>query len=168
MFAYCRNNPVIRRDISGTNDECVSNFSEDDSNPFNDLGNPSGGSSGSIWSSFVRTLKYAADGLTMASGQRDLTHVEKHHIITNKRNVNPIECQEIINQYNYSLNHPSNIVPLEGHSGRHTDAYHDFITVAITELDAIAAGSTDAFFKGMEVLGKYIQDNSWLPYARYK
>lgn len=41
MFAYCRNNPVKRKDISGTNDLCVTD--EDDDNPFNDLAMPSGG-----------------------------------------------------------------------------------------------------------------------------
>ncbi len=167
MFAYCRNNPVIRKDASGTEDVCVSDFNEDN-NPLNDLGSPSGGGGGSIWASFTRTLKHAADGLKMASGQRDLTHKENHHLISNKRKVNPIECQEIIDRYNYSLNHPSNIVPLQGHSGRHTDAYHAFINNPITELDTIAAGSTDAFIKGMDVLGKFIEDNPWLPYARYK
>ena len=41
MFAYCRNNPVKRKDISGTNDLCVTD--DDDDNPFNDLAMPSGG-----------------------------------------------------------------------------------------------------------------------------
>ena len=70
MFAYCRNNPVCRKDATGTEDVCVTNI-DDDNNPLNDLGkSPSGGSSGgSIWSSFTRTLKYASDGLKMASGQ---------------------------------------------------------------------------------------------------
>jgi len=41
MFAYCRNNPVSRKDASGTEDVCVENFNEDN-NPLNDLGSPSG------------------------------------------------------------------------------------------------------------------------------
>ena len=45
MFAYCRNNPVIRKDTSGTEDVCVADFNED-SNPLNDLGSPSGGGGG--------------------------------------------------------------------------------------------------------------------------
>jgi len=46
MYAYCRNNPASRRDVSGTDDESVSNF-DDDNNPLNDLGkSPSGGSGG--------------------------------------------------------------------------------------------------------------------------
>ena len=46
MYAYCRNEPVFRRDSLGTEDVCVTN-TEDDDNPLNDLGKmPSGGSSG--------------------------------------------------------------------------------------------------------------------------
>ena len=45
MFAYCRNNPVSRKDASGTQDVCVEDFNEDD-NPLNDIGNPSGGGGG--------------------------------------------------------------------------------------------------------------------------
>ena len=167
MFAYCRNNPVTRRDTSGTDDVCATDFNQDN-NPLNDLGSPSGGGGGGIWKSFTRTLKYAADGLKMASGQRNLTHKEKHHIISNKNSTKTIGCKEIADRYNYSLDHPSNIVPLEGHRGRHTNAYHDFVTIAITKLDVLADGSTDAFVEGMKVLGKFIQDNLWLPYAQYK
>ena len=44
MFAYCRNEPVFRKDTHGTDDVCVTNF-DDDNNPLNDLGkSPSGGS----------------------------------------------------------------------------------------------------------------------------
>ncbi len=46
MFAYCRNNPVRRRDVSGMrDDECVEDANEDD-NPLNDLGGPSSGGGG--------------------------------------------------------------------------------------------------------------------------
>ncbi len=46
MFAYCRNNPVSRKDTFGMSDSvCVENFNEDD-NPLNDLGNPTGKSGG--------------------------------------------------------------------------------------------------------------------------
>ena len=167
MFAYCRNNPVNRKDASGTEDVCATDFNQDN-NPLNDLGNPSGGSSGGIWESFTRTLKYAADGLEQASGQRDLTHKENHHVISNKHSTKDIECKEIAERYNYSLDHQSNQVQLRGHRGRHTNAYHDFITVAIKELDIIAAESLDTFIEGMQVLGKFIEKNWWIPYARYK
>lgn len=45
MFAYCRNNPVNRKDAFGTADVCVEDFNQDN-NPFNDLGNPTGSGGG--------------------------------------------------------------------------------------------------------------------------
>ena len=169
MFAYCCNNPVSRKDASGTEGVCVENFNEDD-NPLNDLGNPTGrgGGSGSTWQAFRSTLHHAANGLKMASGQRDQTHVENHHLISNKTPIKDIECKEIVNRYNYSLDHYSNQVPLKGHRGRHTDAYHGFVAVAIKELDIIAGGSTDVFIEGMKVLGEFVKENWWLPYSQYK
>ena len=48
MYAYCRNEPVFRKDSLGTEDVCVTN-TEDDDNPLNDLGkSPSGGSGGKV------------------------------------------------------------------------------------------------------------------------
>lgn len=110
---------------------CATDFNEDN-NPLNDLGTPSGSGGGGIWQAFTRMPKYAAD------------------------------------RYNYSLDHNSNIVPLQGRRGRHTNVYHDFVAIAVTELDTIAAGSIDTFIQGMEILGKFIQANWWLPYAQYK
>ena len=40
MFAYCRNNPVKRKDASGTDDLCLT--ANEDDNPFNDHGPVSG------------------------------------------------------------------------------------------------------------------------------
>ena len=40
MFAYCRNNPAKRKDALGTDDICVT--SNEDNNPFNDMGPVSG------------------------------------------------------------------------------------------------------------------------------
>ena len=45
MFAYCRNNPVVRKDASGTEDVSVEDFNEDN-NPLNDVGNPTGSGGG--------------------------------------------------------------------------------------------------------------------------
>ena len=38
MFAYCRNNPVCRKDASGTDDVRVTNDTTEDDNPLNDAG----------------------------------------------------------------------------------------------------------------------------------
>ena len=44
MFAYCRNNPIIRKDASGMYDICVVD-NNDDENPLNDYGSGGGGNS---------------------------------------------------------------------------------------------------------------------------
>ena len=43
MFAYCRNNPISRKDASGTEDVNATDFNQDN-NHANDLGNPTGSS----------------------------------------------------------------------------------------------------------------------------
>ena len=45
MFAYCRNNPVSRKDAAGTSDLCVAAL-DDDGNPFDDLMGLRGGCGG--------------------------------------------------------------------------------------------------------------------------
>lgn len=175
MFAYCRNNPVCRKDASGTDDVRVTSESTEDGNPLNDIGTsfrPGGaGGGGNSWGSFIRTLQSATDGLNMAMGQRNISHTEKHHLISDKmsdKNKYKPQYQEITDRYNYALDHESNLVTLEGHRGRHTNAYHDFMIFAITELDTIAAGDPSVFIEGMKVIGIFILDNSWIPYARSK
>jgi RHS repeat-associated protein len=174
MFAYCRNNPVSRKDAAGTDDICVT--ANEDNNLFNDVGGDRGGlgggaGGGADWGSFIRTLQSALDGLNMAMGQRNMSHTEKHHLISDKLNDNnkyKPQYQEIIDRNNYSLDHESNLVTLEGHRGRHTNAYHDFMIFAITELDTIAAGDPSVFIEGMKKIGGFVLEHSWIPYARTK
>ena len=62
MFSYCRNNPASRKDTSGTEDVCVEDFNEDD-NPLNDVGNPTGGGGGrgmGVKSSYYTTQRVQA------------------------------------------------------------------------------------------------------------
>ncbi len=54
MFAYCRNNPVKRVDVSGTNDLCYTDG--DDDNIFNDVGHGIGsGGTSSSYSSYANS-----------------------------------------------------------------------------------------------------------------
>ncbi len=168
MFAYCLNNPVRRRDTSG--DTSADIFDEDGNPATNDDlrfdgGKVSNGGFGGFCEAFRSSLRDGLKGLKMAAGQRDLSHKEKHHLISNKRTLSK-RCMEIITDYNYSLDDSSNIVSLEGHRGRHTNAYHEFIYYAIEELNSLAKGSYELFVEGMKVLGEFIQEYSWLPYAR--
>ena len=83
MFAYCRNNPVIREDAAGTEDLCVTS-NEDDGNPFNDFGPVKGsasGASGSV-SSGSTGYQYAptpGGGGVTTSIQVNNTIVDFHH-----------------------------------------------------------------------------------------
>ena len=61
MFAYCRNNPVKRVDVSGTNDLCYTDG--DDDNIFNDVGHGIGGSGTSnSYSSYANAYNPIDDG----------------------------------------------------------------------------------------------------------
>ena len=113
-------------------------------------------------------MQSAADGLNMAIGQRNMSHVEQHHLLSNKHQIYTPQYKEITDRYGYRLDHSSNIVSLSGHQGRHTNAYHDFMYLSITELDNIAAGSPTLFVDGMIKIGQFVSDHPWLPYAKYK
>ena len=66
MFAYCRNNPVKRKDASGTDDICVTNADEYN-NPLNDFGSISGGGGyANAYNSIDAGYHYGLD-LSMAS-----------------------------------------------------------------------------------------------------
>ena len=99
-----------------------------------------GGGGGSTWNMFVRTMKSAADGLNMAMGNKNITHTERHHVLSDKNTTYTPQYKEITDRYNYSLDHESNLVSLSGHRGRHTNVYHEFMLFALNEIDAIAMG----------------------------
>ena len=81
MFAYCRNNPVSRKDVTGTVDLQV--FLDDGSDgdvdcfPIDPDDVCAGG-----WGTFRQALQDAADGLNMAMGQRGMSHTERHHVLS--------------------------------------------------------------------------------------
>ena len=170
MFAYCSNNPVQKKDVLGTTS--VDIFDED-GNPLTDDdrridgGKASNGNYDGTWEAFRSSLQAAMNGLKMASG-RDTSIVQRHHLISNKHSSKTDEYKEIIKEYGYSLNDESNLVYLPGHRGRHTNAYHDFIYIAVTHLKSIAAGDLNVFKEGMVELGNFILEYPWIPYAKYK
>ena len=71
MFAYCRNNPVSRRDASGTEDVSVEDFNEND-NPLDDIGNPTGGG-GHTGGSNSYKVSYNGGKSTVYRGGNDFT-----------------------------------------------------------------------------------------------
>jgi len=82
MFAYCRNNPVSRKDISGTEDICVTDG--DDENPMNDLGYSSGG--GSAGGGNSSTGNGGACGGPMGSGHAGSNAKGSHTIPHTSKN----------------------------------------------------------------------------------
>ena len=65
-----------------------------------------------------------------------------------------------------SLDKGDNIIPMDGHRGRHTKAYHNFMLGSIKELDSIAQGDAGLFTTGFHLIVQFLKDNPWLPYAR--
>ena len=166
MFAYCRNNPVSRKDPTGMLEECTKD-SSDDNNPLNDMGGVyHGGAGGGIWRAFMRTLQSAADGLKMASGQKITTVSENHHIFSDKNKTYTPQYKEIAERYDMSLNSQENMLYLQGHKGRHTNAYHDLMLTTLKNLDLIANGNPSIFYEGMAIIKAFIELNPALPYAK--
>ena len=168
MFAYCLNSPVSRKDMAGT--ASISQTTGDDT-LFDDLipdnlGMGGAGGGGNFWSSFTRTMQSAANGLNMAMGQRNMSLTEKHHMFSNKNKTYTPQYKEIADRYDYSLNSKDNVIALPGHRGRHTNSYHEFMLMSITELDAIADGNPALFLEGIGVIADFLKANWWLPYAK--
>ena len=164
MFAYCRNNPVRRIDIAGNTDhDCLDTDPLDEENLLKDS---QGGGGPSSWSIFLQSLDDATSGLTMPTNRKIYSGSERHHIISDKSNTYKPQYKEVTDRYNYSLHQRENIIPLENHKGRHTNAYHNFILTGLYALDRYADGDPTLFICGMEAIAEYIREKPWLPYAR--
>jgi hypothetical protein len=162
MFAYCRNNPVRRVDASGRLDlECESN-----SDNLVDTTRADWANGGDVWSLFSQSLHDAVNGLNMAMGNKGSGFSEYHHIFSNKNKTYTPLYEAIVRKYDMSLEDPENIINLKGHHGRHTNVYHDFMLVALEELDTISAGDTKMFREGLLVIVSLFYEFPWLPYAR--
>ena len=124
----------------------------------------SGGSS--TWELFLQSLKDAASGLTMAAGHNSFTGTERHHIFSNKNKKYTPQYKEIADRYNYSLSQQENIVALEGHHGRHSNAYHNYMLQCLKALDIYAAGDSAEFLRGIAAIADLIIEKPWIPYAK--
>ena len=88
MFSYCRSNPASRKDASGTDDVCATDFNQDN-NHANDLGNPTGvggGSTGTAQTSSGGGRPSGGGSGTANSGQSNggtnsVGRTEIHHIV---------------------------------------------------------------------------------------
>ena len=166
LFVYCGNNPINRIDISGADSD---DFDGKPNNIMSDVPMLYGGGSnhgGSTLSIFKQSLKDAASGLTMATGQKAFANSERHHIYSDKNQKYTPQYKEITDRYNFSLSQQENIIELENHKGRHTNAYHNFMLVSLNALDKYAGGDRTRFLEGILVIAEFLNENKWLPYAR--
>ena len=114
----------------------------------------------------MRSLQCAADGLSMAAGSRKIYKTENHHVFSNKHSRYTPQYKEIMERNNMTLTQKENIIALEGHSGRHTTAYHEFMLNALINLDSLSGGNASVFYEGFMLIVRFLMDNSWLPYAK--
>ena len=165
MFAYCRNCPASRIDTAGLADaDCF----DTDGAPLSsdELEDRKGGGGSGFWSTFWQSMEDATSGLSMAMGGRNNLSSERHHVLSNKNKTYTPQYKEITDRYDMKLSASENIVELQGHRGRHTNAYHDFMLGSLKELDAIAKGNKAVFYDGFKVMVAFLLEHESLPYAR--
>lgn len=102
----------------------------------------------------------------MANGHNPFTGSERHHIFSNKNKTFTPQYKEIADRYNYSLSQQENIIELEGHHGRHSNAYHKYMLQSLKALDIYAAGDSAEFLRGVAAIADLIIEKPWIPYAK--
>ena len=65
-----------------------------------------------------------------------------------------------------TLDAKENIIPLSGHRGRHTNAYHDTMLYLLQEIDLYANGDVGKFKVAFALLRQTVRDNPWMAYMR--
>ncbi len=100
MFAYCRNNPVKRKDASGTEDLCVTS-NEDDSNPLNDYGPVRGGGGGAGGNSSLYGRSSSFRSNLQKSTGKNGTGQHAHHVY-------PVSFSDPFNNLGINVNDPQN------------------------------------------------------------
>ena len=88
---------------------------------------------------------------------------EMHHILTNKHSYYTPLFKEIVSRFGLKLGGSWNIIPLENHHGRHTNAYHQYILKEITRM-AEKASDKNAFLKSFEIIVDALNKDPRLPY----
>lgn len=70
-----------------------------------------------------------------------------HHLITDKNSYWTGVMRGITDKYKLDLNGMWNKIPLPGHSGKHTDQYHQWMYDQLVEIDALAKGNINEFLR---------------------
>ena len=90
---------------------------------------------------------------------------ENHHIISNKNKTYTPLFEKVLEPFNLNLKDSWNIIPLQDHSGRHTNAYHEYILKEITSIASNSSNSSD-FLRGFKNLYNALENNPRLPYMK--
>lgn len=97
----------------------------------------------------------------------DDTGAQIHHLITNKGRYWPDVMKQITDKHKLDLNGSWNKVSLPGHSGSHTEWYHQWVYKKLQEIDAVAEGDRDLFWELFNSLVKEpVLENPRLPYNK--
>ena len=91
---------------------------------------------------------------------------QKHHFLSDKNSTYTSQFKEITDKYGLNLNQKWNIESIEGHLGRHTNSYHNFMLDSIRQIDAVANGSTEKFLDLFEGVKSYVKNNSSIMYGK--
>ena len=70
-------------------------------------------------------------------------------------------------QYQLDLDGDWNTEVLANHKGRHSNAYHDYMSTHLDQIIAIAKDDKELFLEGFAILKQSVIDNPGLLYARY-
>ena len=89
---------------------------------------------------------------------------ENHHILSNKNKTYTPQFTQITDQFDLKLNDAWNIIPLQDHHGRHTNAYHEYVLEVITEI-ASRVFDQASFLKEFQILVDALNNNPRLPYT---
>ena len=164
---------MFRIDVSGRDSEDADEFDQMEEygggggNPM-PLPTSAGGSAtpstAGVWYGFWNMLNDALDGLKMGLGEHN--GIQDHHFLSIRHSTKSLEYGTVAKDYSLDPHDSWNIEKMEGHLGRHTNAYHDLTEYALTEIDRRAMGNTDQFLYGFSIFKQFIKDNPWTLYAQ--
>ena len=103
----------------------------------------------------------------VAEGSAKTKPLQEHHFATDKSKKYTSQFENIANKYGLDLDEPWNKEFLQ-HQGRHPYDYHEFVLDEMTNIDNIANGNREVFFKLFEKNVKsVIRENPDMLYKEY-
>jgi len=91
---------------------------------------------------------------------------QTHHIIPYSNKTYTPQYNEILKPFGLDLNGSWNKIELEGHRGRHTNAYHELVLEKVTGYANQAGNDTSTFLKLFQEFRNELTRNPRLPYQK--